>query len=70
MNTELVLNETKKVIRIGTGFGINLKKDMIDALGIIQGSLLKVTIQNTGIVMNKRKAKAEETTETPEEVEV
>ena len=65
MNKELVLSGTKKVIKVGTGLGIVLTKEMVHALEIAQGSLLKITIQNTGIVMEKRNLK-----ETPEAIQV
>lgn len=65
MNTELELQDTRKVVIVGTGLGVNLKKDIVQALGIVQGSLIKITIQNTGVIadIKSRKKDVSEVTE-------
>jgi len=49
MDTEKVLTDTRRVIKMGkNGLAVIIKKDIAGALGIIEGSLVKIEISNTG----------------------
>ena len=50
MDTESVLGDTRRVIVIGgtSALGVQIKKDIVDALGLSKGSLVEIKIRNTG----------------------
>lgn len=57
---------TKRVVQLGgSGMGVSIPKDVIDALQIVQGHLVEVSIRNTGIMTKEdsRRKKAEHTME-------
>ena len=43
------LSDTRRVVIVGgKGLGVNIKKDIVDALELKQGSLVEIRIRNTG----------------------
>lgn len=53
MDTESWLGDTRRVIVIGgtAALGVQIKKDIVDALEIKKGSLVEVKIRNTGKIV-------------------
>lgn len=48
MDTENWLGDTRRVVIMGKALGIQIKKDIADALEIQKGSLVEIKIRNTG----------------------
>ena len=50
MDTESMLGDTRRVIVIGgtSALGVQIKKDIVDALGLKKGSLVEIKVRNTG----------------------
>ena len=47
------LGDTRRVVKVGDGLCVNIKKDIQHSLGIVQGTIIQFKVRNTGKMAEK-----------------